>query len=68
VLAHQRFDQGYDDFLNVLDAERTLLETEDTLANSEIALLNQLISIYKSLGGGWQKADTRPVRAATEDS
>jgi multidrug efflux system outer membrane protein len=53
-LAKQRFDQGYDDFLDVLDAERTLLATEDTLANSEIAAVLNLIAIYKALGGGWQ--------------
>lgn len=53
-LARQRFDEGYDDFLDVLDAERTLLETEDTLANSEISAILNLIAIYKALGGGWQ--------------
>ncbi|WP_297811071.1 efflux transporter outer membrane subunit [uncultured Methylophaga sp.] len=53
-LARQRFDEGYDDFLDVLDAERTLLETEDTLANSEISAVLNLIAIYKALGGGWQ--------------
>jgi len=53
-LAKQRFDQGYDDFLDVLDAERTLLSTEDTLANSEISSALSLIAIYKALGGGWQ--------------
>lgn len=61
-LAKQRFDEGYDDFLDVLDAERTLLETEDTLANSEIASVLNLIGIYKALGGGWQVAsDTTDV-------
>jgi multidrug efflux system outer membrane protein len=57
-LAKQRFDQGYDDFLDVLDAERTLLSTEDTLATSEISSALSLIAIYKALGGGWQVTDT----------
>jgi multidrug efflux system outer membrane protein len=56
-LAKQRFDQGYDDFLDVLDAERTLLSTEDTLATSEISSVLSLIAIYKALGGGWQVSD-----------
>lgn len=56
-LARQRFDEGYDDFLDVLDAERTLLETEDTLASSEISAILNLIAIYKALGGGWQVKD-----------
>lgn len=57
-LAKQRFDEGYDDFLDVLDAERTLLSTEDTLATSEISSVLSLIAIYKALGGGWQVTDT----------
>lgn len=57
-LAKQRFDQGYDNFLDVLDAERTLLSTEDTLASSEISSVLSLIAIYKALGGGWQVSDT----------
>jgi multidrug efflux system outer membrane protein len=53
-LAKQRFDSGYDSFIDVLDAERTLLQAEDSLANSEISAGLDLISIYKALGGGWQ--------------
>lgn len=53
-MAKDRFDNGYDNFLDVLDAERTLLEAEDTLANSEITSALGLVAIYKSLGGGWQ--------------
>jgi multidrug efflux system outer membrane protein len=56
VMAKQRFDHGYDSFLDVLDAERTLLEAEDSLASSEIEAILDLVSIYKSLGGGWQVA------------
>jgi multidrug efflux system outer membrane protein len=53
-LARQRFDQGADTFLNVLDAERTQLESEDALARSEIDAASDLIAIYKALGGGWE--------------
>ena len=53
-LARQRFDQGVGGFLDVLDAERTLLEAEDRLAQSEIATAVDLIAIYKALGGGWK--------------
>lgn len=63
-LAKQRFDQGYDDFLDVLDAERTLLQTEDTLANSEIDSVLNLIAIYKALGGGWQVSNTSAENSA----
>lgn len=57
TMAKERFDRGYDNFLDVLVAERTLLEAEDSLANSEISSSLNLIAIYKSLGGGWQVVD-----------
>jgi len=53
-MAKERFDRGYDNFLDVLDAERTLLQAEDSLAMSEISSALDLVSIYKALGGGWQ--------------
>lgn len=56
TIARERFRLGVDAFLDVLDAERTLLETEDALAVSEIQTATDLVSIYKALGGGWQFA------------
>ncbi len=53
-LANQRYEAGMDSFLDVLDAERRLLEAQDLLAMSEIKVATDLISIYRSLGGGWQ--------------
>lgn len=54
TIARQRYNQGVDDFLDVLDAEATLLQAEDALAQSETNAALDLISIYKALGGGWQ--------------
>lgn len=54
ALANSRFDAGLDNFLDLLDTERTQLETEDALAASETETAVQLIAIYKALGGGWQ--------------
>ncbi len=53
-LAHSRFEAGLDNFLDLLDTERTQLETEDALAVSETSTAVQLVAIYKALGGGWQ--------------
>jgi multidrug efflux system outer membrane protein len=52
-LARVRYENGASDFLQVLDAERTLLETEDRLARSRTEAATSLIAVYKSLGGGW---------------
>jgi len=59
-LARLRFDNGVDDFLAVLDAERVALENEDREVVSEIEVARQLIAIYKALGGGWDVAAPAP--------
>lgn len=53
-LARQRYEAGIDNFLDVLDAERRLLEAQDLLAISDIKVATDLIAIYRALGGGWQ--------------
>jgi multidrug efflux system outer membrane protein len=55
-LARVRFDGGMVDFLQVLDAERTLLASEDSLAQSRTEAATSLIAVYKALGGGWEDA------------
>ncbi len=53
LLSKALYDNGYTSFLQVLDAERELLNSQ---YNKSIALQNQLIStvrLYKALGGGW---------------
>ena len=53
-LAQLRYREGVEDFLTVLDAERSLLSIEDQLAQSDINLAQQLVTIYLALGGGWE--------------
>lgn len=53
-LATQLYIQGETDFLNVLQAQRSLYSTEDALAQSTGALSIDLVSLYKALGGGWE--------------
>lgn len=53
-LARQRFDDGVAAFLDVLDAERTMLETQDALADSATRAATLLVAVYKALGGGWE--------------
>jgi multidrug efflux system outer membrane protein len=54
-LARTRYEGGYVDFLEVLDAERTQLEAEDRLAQSRTDTATSLIAVYKALGGGWEQ-------------
>ncbi|MGE0859772.1 MAG: efflux transporter outer membrane subunit [Gammaproteobacteria bacterium] len=55
-LAELRYKEGAEDFLTVLDAERSLLQLEDQQAVSSINVAQRLIDIQRALGGGWQTA------------
>lgn len=66
-LAEQLYSSGLADFLNVLDAQRSLFVAEEALTLSEQAVVSNLISIYKSLGGGWEslpRTDPPPAQPA----
>jgi len=52
-LAQQRFEAGLTDFLQVLDAQRTLLEAENQLAQAHTAAATALVAVYKAVGGTW---------------
>lgn len=52
-LAQIRFDAGETSFLQVLDAQRSLLGVQDSLAQSNGQIQTNLIRLYKALGGGW---------------
>jgi len=52
-LAQQRFDAGLTDFLQVLDAQRTLLDAENQLAQAHTFAATALVAVYKAVGGTW---------------
>jgi NodT family efflux transporter outer membrane factor (OMF) lipoprotein len=53
-LARQQYDHGLVSFLDVLDAERTLLMAQDELEQSNQVIATDLVALYKALGGGWK--------------
>ena len=53
-LSTQLYTEGQTDFLNVLQAQRSLLSTQDALAQSDQTVSTDLVALYKALGGGWQ--------------
>ena len=53
-ISRRLYQQGLTNFLNVLDAERSLLSSEDALVRSDSAVSTDLVSLYKALGGGWE--------------
>jgi NodT family efflux transporter outer membrane factor (OMF) lipoprotein len=52
-LAQQRFEAGLTDLLQVLDAERTLLDAENQLEQGRTAAATALVAVYKAVGGTW---------------
>jgi NodT family efflux transporter outer membrane factor (OMF) lipoprotein len=53
-LANQLYANGLENFINVLDSERSLYQAQDELVQSDRAVSADLISLYKALGGGWE--------------
>lgn len=64
TLARLRFEEGLDDYLDVLDAQRTLLDADDRLAESRFQSSARAITAYRTLGGVWTSADV--AETATE--
>jgi NodT family efflux transporter outer membrane factor (OMF) lipoprotein len=56
ALAQERYTEGVADFLNVLDAQRRVLEAEQQLTDSTTTIATGMVQIYKALGGGWESA------------
>ena len=54
-LARLRFEGGVADFLQVLDAQRTVLEAQDRLAQGRTAATTALVEVYRAVGGQWQE-------------
>ena len=53
-LAQRRFDEGYSDYLEVLDAQRSLFAVELARIDTQQSRLRALVDLYKALGGGWR--------------
>ncbi len=60
MLSRQRYEAGVENFIDVLDAERTLQQSELSLADSGTAVSIDLVRLYRALGGGWQSSDAPP--------
>ena len=55
-----RYSAGAENFLAVLDAERTLATADAQLAVSDAGLTTAQIAVFKALGGGWETPAAAP--------
>ncbi len=53
-LAQTRYREGLVNFLDVLDAQRTVLDAETKLVQTERERLIDMVNLFKALGGGWE--------------
>ena len=51
------YGEGKTDFLNVINAQRSLFQAQDALAQSERNMSTDIVALYKALGGGWEEAE-----------
>ncbi len=54
-LSQARFDQGVDNYLTVLDSQRSLYGAQQALVGTRLARLANLVTLYKVFGGGSEK-------------
>jgi outer membrane protein TolC len=67
-LIRTQYLSGLTDFLNLLDAQRTLATQQDAYAESEGLVVQNLIALNRALGGGWElpAPETTPKENAEE--
>lgn len=53
-LADLRYRKGLVTYLDVLDAQRTVLDAELAFVQTERARLTDMVALFKAVGGGWQ--------------
>ena len=64
-LANERYENGYSDYLEVLDTERSLFSAELQLASARGDYQRALVDLYRALGGDWNAIPTSQMSAQT---
>jgi outer membrane protein, multidrug efflux system len=68
-LANYRYENGYSDYLEVLDTERSLFSAELQLASARGNYHRAIVNLYRALGGDWTNAGyiTQPATSGQHD-
>ena len=67
TLARDRYHQGLDSFLTLLDAQRSLYTSRKNLLSLQLAESTNRVNLYKVLGGGWQEWSEIPQTAGQQE-
>jgi NodT family efflux transporter outer membrane factor (OMF) lipoprotein len=68
VQALQRLEQGVTDLDPVITSQQSWLELEDTRAQAEGLAASSLVSLYRTLGGGWTPGELPKELAQAKES
>lgn len=60
-MAQQRYDEGVDNYLTLLDAQRQQLSARQKLLTDQLEQLKAQIQLFKALGGGWNALEVVTV-------
>jgi len=66
--ANKLYANGLTDFLQVLDAERSLYQAQDALVQSDLTVSTDVVALYKSLGGGWETFEKQPAISLAQNA
>ncbi len=54
LLATSQYTHGLSDYLQVLDAQRTVESARQQLVQQDMSLANDVVDLQRDLGGGWK--------------
>ena len=64
TIARQQYEVGLVTYINILQAQQTLLNGRNSLAQDQAQMATDLVSLYKALGGGWTADEGKLVDKA----
>ncbi|MDH5574767.1 MAG: TolC family protein, partial [Nitrospirota bacterium] len=62
-LADIRYRKGLVSYIDVLDAQRIVLAAELEVVQTERARLTNMVSLFKAVGGGWERKQLAQVKS-----
>ena len=65
-LAKIRYREGLVTYLDVLEAQRSVLFAEQALVETQRARINEMVALFKAVGGGWDVAPASQQTAKAE--
>jgi multidrug efflux system outer membrane protein len=51
--ARNRYDVGYSNYLEIMDAERNLYSARIQRTQTQASIFSSVVNLYKAMGGGW---------------